>query len=512
MKSTTVLLILDGWGHRAETDFNAIHHANTPTWDRLWQHYPHTLLECSGKHVGLPTGQMGNSEVGHMTMGAGRVVYQELSRIDQSISEGSLQCIPVFESLADPVAGQAVHVIGLLSPGGVHSHENHIFSVVKLLLAKGREVVLHAILDGRDTPPKSAEKSLAKAQKLVDTYDGFSIASISGRYYAMDRDLRWERTAQAYEAVTQGTAPYHAKDPLDALFRAYSRGESDEFVAPTIIEDTHHLRDGDDCLFMNFRSDRARQLSRALVVDEGDIGFVRRVRPKIRYFVTVTPYADDIDAGGSCVEQVDCLFRPEVIKDSFGEVVANAGLRQLRIAETEKYAHVTYFFSGGREAEYLGETRHLLPSPKVATYDLQPEMSALSVTEVVVNAIADSKFDTIICNFANADMVGHTGNFQAAIKAVECLDGCLDLITKTCQSTESHCVITADHGNVEQMLDADNAQVHTAHTLGLVPCIYVGPNSVQLRTEGGLEDVAPTLLDLMQIPKPNAMQGQSLLR
>ena len=454
---------------------------------------------------------MGNSEVGHMTMGAGRVVYQELSRIDQSIASGEFECSGVFRSLTSPTDEGVVHVLGLLSPGGVHSHENHIFEAIKLLLKNHRRVVLHAILDGRDTPPKSAESSLVRAIQLASSNDSFSIGSVSGRYYAMDRDKRWDRTRKVYDLITQGKAEHCSTNPLEALNAAYDRGETDEFVTPTRIDGMIPIQDGDDCLFMNFRSDRARQLSRALVVDDPDIEFKRERRPNLRSFITATPYASAINASASHIENVDAIFKPETIVDSFGEVVAKAGMRQLRVAETEKYAHVTYFFSGGSEQEFTGETRRLLPSPKVATYDLQPEMSAASVSNVVVKTIEKGEFDAIVCNLANADMVGHTGNFAAAKQAVECLDRCIDSITSAVLASKSNCLITADHGNVEQMLDNANNQAHTAHTTGKVPCIYIGVDQVNLTSEGGLEDIAPTLLQMMRLQVPSAMTGQSLL-
>ncbi len=512
MKPTTLLVILDGWGHRVETAFNAIHHANTPTWDRLWREYPHALLECSGKHVGLPDGQMGNSEVGHITIGSGRIIQQDLNRIDQSIADGSFARIPAIQSLLSSTGVGTLHVFGLLSPGGVHSHEDHIFSMVDLALKANRHVVLHAFLDGRDTPPQSAESSIQRAVQLQRTTSRFKLASISGRYYAMDRDERWERTKAAYDLYVNGVSLYRAPNGLQALNEAYDRGETDEFVVPTQIGSGRIVQDGDDVIFMNFRADRVRQIARAFIDDLDDRTFARGTRPYMNRFVCLAPYADDITHGSSHVSHVHVAFEPEELSDTFAAVIAKADKTQLRIAETEKYAHVTYFFSGGSETRTKGESRRFIPSPKVATYDLKPEMSAQEVTQEVVSAIRESQFDVIICNFANADMVGHTGDFSAAIRAVECIDSCLDQIVKATLDTHSNFVITADHGNVEEMVSEASEQPHTAHTIGVVPFVHVGRDAQNLKPTGGLRDVAPTMLALMGIEQPAAMTGQSLLR
>ena len=429
MKPTTLLVILDGWGYRDETTFNAIHHANTPTWDRLWREFPHALLECSGEHVGLPDGQMGNSEVGHITIGAGRIVRQDLDRIHHSIESGSFAQNPAIQSITTPSDSGTLHVFGLLSPGGVHSHEEHIFSLIDLALSANRDVALHAFLDGRDTPPQSAEPSIARATQLQESSSRFKLASISGRFYAMDRDNRWERTRAAYDLFVGGVSRFHASDGIQGLLSAYERGETDEFVTPTRIGVAQPVQDGDDAVFMNFRADRVRQICRAFTDDRDEITFPRTTRPHINRLVCLTPYADDINGLGNHVDQFLVAFEPVELQDTLASVLAQANKTQLRIAETEKYAHVTYFFSGGAEAQHQGETRRIISSPKVATYDLQPEMSAREVTAEIVSAVQESRFDVIVCNIANADMVGHTGDFHAAIQAVECIDDCLKQIT-----------------------------------------------------------------------------------
>lgn len=511
MKPTTLLVILDGWGHREETAFNAIFHAHTPTWDRLWREFPHALLECSGEDVGLPDGQMGNSEVGHITIGAGRRVRQDLDRIDHSIENGSFARNPAIQSAIKSTGTGALHIFGLLSPGGVHSHEDHIFSFINLALAENRDVVLHAFLDGRDTPPQSAESSIARAVDLQDKSDHFTLASITGRYYAMDRDNRWDRTKVAYDLFVNGDSRFRAPDGLVALHSAYERGESDEFIVPTRVGPGRVVQDDDDVAFMNFRADRMRQICRAFTDDRNESAFFRATRPNLNRLLCLTPYADDITRGGNRVKHVSVAFEPEELQDTLAAVLANASKTQLRIAETEKYAHVTYFFSGGLEVQHEGESRHIIPSPKVATYDLQPEMSAREVTSEVVTAVRESQFDVIVCNLANADMVGHTGDFYAAMRAVECIDDCLREIADVTFETNSHCLITADHGNVEEMVNATSEQPHTAHTTGVVPLVYVGNGAHTIRSTGGLVDVAPTILALMDIEQPTAMTGQSLL-
>ena len=491
---TALLVVLDGWGHAPPAADNAIHAARTPHWDRLWRIAPHTLISGSGRDVGLPTGQMGNSEVGHMTLGAGRVVHQDLTRIDLAIEDGTFAANPVLTAAIEKAGQGRLHVLGLLSPGGVHSHEDHVAALIEMAEGAGVDVRVHAFLDGRDTPPRSAGPSLERF--------GDRVASICGRYYAMDRDGRWERVRAAFDMLTQGgLATHRHADASAALEAAYRRGEGDEFVAPTILAEDAAMRDGDVAVFMNFRADRARQLTRAFVDDDFD-GFGRTLRPRLADFVTLTRYADDIPAA--------CAFEPETVRDSFGEHVAGLGLRQLRIAETEKYAHVTFFFSGGRERPFPEEDRILVPSPRVATYDQRPQMSAPEVTDKLVDAIESGAYDAIVCNYANADMVGHTGDFDAAVRAVEAVDACLGRVVAAVEATGGHCLITADHGNVERMRDAATGQPHTAHTSEHVPLVYVGPTALRLDDGGTLADVAPTLLELMGLAAPAAMRGRSL--
>lgn len=505
-KSATVLIILDGWGYRSDPADNAIAAADTPVWDKLWQERPHCLLSGSGLDVGLPAGQMGNSEVGHMNLGAGRVIHQDFTRITQAIEDGSFYTNP---ALVDAVraareAGGALHLFGLLSPGGVHSHEDQIRAAVDLGRREGiRAIYLHAFLDGRDVPPRSAETSLADIHSHIQHSGDGGIASIVGRYFAMDRDNRWDRIEQAYELIVNGKAPHRAQDPVSGLKAAYGRDESDEFVTATTIGNPVKLNDGDAVIFMNFRADRARQLTRALTDADFD-GFQRSRLPALSDFVMLTQYSADINAS--------CAFGPDDIHNSLGEYIASLGKSQLRLAETEKYAHVTFFFSGGREDKFPGEQRILIPSPKVATYDLQPEMSAPAVTDAMIDAIRSSDYDLIVCNYANGDMVGHTGNFEASVKAVETLDVSLGRIVEALNETGGQCLITADHGNVEQLVDHENGQPHTAHTSELVPLVYVGPSDIALQDEGGvLSDVAPTLLTLMELDQPDEMTGRSLV-
>jgi 2,3-bisphosphoglycerate-independent phosphoglycerate mutase len=509
-RKPTVLIVLDGWGHREETRDNAIANARTPVWDRLWAEAPHTLISASGKDVGLPGGQMGNSEVGHMSLGAGRVVYQSISRIDHAISDGSFNSNPAYTGAIDKAvaAGRAVHVFGLLSEGGVHSHEEQLFAAIRLAAGRGADkVYLHAFLDGRDTPPRSAGPSLQRADALFAELGCGRTASICGRYYAMDRDNRWERIERAYRMLTQGIADYKAATAEEGLQEAYRRDESDEFVLPTVIcregQEPAVVSDGDAVLFMNFRADRARQLTRAFVDKDFD-GFRREVTPRLSDFVMTTEYAADIEAS--------CAFGPEALVNVLGDYLAQQGKTQLRIAETEKYAHVTFFFSGGREELFPGEERKLIPSPDVATYDLQPEMSAPQVTDELVDAIRSGRYDLIVCNYANGDMVGHTGVYEAAVKAVETLDECIGRVEEAVLDVGGQALITADHGNCEQMLDYDSGQQHTQHTTDLVPLVYIGARPLRLAPGGGiLADVAPTLLGLMKLPQPGEMTGSSLL-
>jgi 2,3-bisphosphoglycerate-independent phosphoglycerate mutase len=509
-KKPTVLIILDGWGYREETKDNAIANANTPVWDRLWAQSPHTVISASGEDVGLPDGQMGNSEVGHMSLGAGRVIYQNITRIDKAIRDGSFDQNPALTGAIDKAisAGGAVHVFGLLSAGGVHSHEQQIFAAIRLAAARGAtRVYLHAFLDGRDTPPRSAGSSLAAADALFAELGCGRTATICGRYYAMDRDNRWERIEPAYRMLTEGVTQHRATSAADGLRDAYARQETDEFVLPTVISnasgDAAVVADNDAVLFMNFRSDRARQLTRAFV-DKGFDQFARNIVPRLSAFMTLTEYAADIEAS--------CAFAPEKLENVLGDYLAQQNMTQLRIAETEKYAHVTFFFSGGRETLFDGEDRQLIDSPKVATYDLQPQMSAPELTDRLVEAITSGKYDLIVCNYANGDMVGHTGIYDAAVKAVEALDACLGRVEQALLQVGGQALVTADHGNCEQMLDYESGQRHTQHTTELVPLVYIGPKPVSLNAAGGiLADVAPTLLGLMEMPQPAEMTGRNLL-
>lgn len=510
VKTPTVLLILDGWGHREDAKDNAIANAATPTWDKLWNEAPKTLISSSGESVGLPSGQMGNSEVGHMSLGAGRIVYQSISRIDKAISNGEFFTNKAYVEAIDSAIthGTAVHLLGLLSPGGVHSHENHFFAMIDLAAQRGaKRVYVHAFLDGRDTPPRSAKSSLEKLQNKLNEHQCGRIASIVGRYFAMDRDNRWDRVEKAYRLLTGGKTDFQYDTAQEALEAAYLRGENDEFVSPSIIQadgqDPATINDGDSAIFMNFRADRARELSRVFV--DPDFSEFKRVNlPRLKYFVSATEYSENI--------KTTCAFSPIKLVNSFGELMEKFGKTQLRIAETEKYAHVTFFFSGGREQLYKGETRTLIPSPDVDTYDLKPEMSAAEVTDKLVEAIKSNKYDAIICNYANGDMVGHTGNYEAAIKAVEALDQCLKRVSEAVLSVGADCLITADHGNCEQMVDYDSGQVHTQHTTELVPFVYVGNKSLTMTPNTGkLADVAPTMLKLMGLEQPKDMTGTSLV-
>lgn len=502
------LIILDGWGSRDSLAANAIKNAQTPYWDSLCQTYPQTTLSASGLEVGLPEGQMGNSEVGHLTMGAGRVVLQEFTTISKSIDSGAFaQHQKLNAALIKTAKGNhALHILGLLSPGGVHSHETHIHTLIKLAAEKGVQFIyVHAFLDGRDTPPQSAKDSLLTLQQICESVQPAKakIASLCGRYYAMDRDKRWERTESVYRLLTEGKAAMVALDPIAALDAAYERGETDEFLKPTLIDHTPPIGHHDTVVFMNFRADRARQLSDAFRNPEFT-GFTRTVCPMLSAFITLTEYSKTLDA--------TVLFPATIPRNMLGEYLAQHHLRQLRIAETEKYAHVTFFFDGGRETLLPGEDRLLIPSPKVATYDLCPEMSAPALTEKLVSAIQQQAYDVIICNYANADMIGHTGNFQATIQAIETLDSCLAQVLEALTSVGGEAIITADHGNAECMFDAITQQAHTAHTLERVPFVYVGRKASITHTTGTLADIAPTLLTLLGLPIPTDMTGATLVR
>ena len=509
MSEVSLLVILDGFGYREDATDNAIARAHTPTWDALWASRPHTLISGSGEDVGLPDGQMGNSEVGHMILGAGRVLYQDFSRINKAIENGEFaENTEINKTLEAASSGNgALHIMGLLSPGGVHSHEQHIFALIRHAAARGlKNVYLHAFLDGRDTPPRSAKASLEQAQDLFAELDCGKIVSVTGRYFAMDRDRRWDRQERAYNAITRGEAPFHAETAAAALAAAYARDEDDEFVQPTAIHANSErpivMNENDAVMFMNFRADRARQLTRAMTDPSFD-EFQRRSFVPINSFTTLTQYADDID--------LPCAFAPERPQNTLGEYLASLDRSQLRIAETEKYAHVTFFFSGGRDEPYAGEDRILVPSPSVATYDLQPQMSAATVTKELVEAIHSRKYDTIICNYANGDMVGHSGDLSAAIAAVETLDASLAQLVEAISEVDGQMLITADHGNVEKMHDLESNQAHTAHTVNPVPLVYVGSQVLEFADHGTLADVAPTLLALKQIPIPDEMSGRSLV-
>ena len=505
-----VLVILDGCGHSDDKQYNAVANANRPVWENLWHDgHPSTLIGTSGLAVGLPDGQMGNSEVGHMTIGAGRVIYQNFTRINKALDDGDFDSNPAYcDAIDDTVVNdKAVHIFGLLSEGGVHGHEDHINAMIELAVKRGsKRVYLHAFLDGRDCPPRSANASLEKTHQLCKASGVAKIASVIGRFYAMDRDNRWERTSQAYRLITEGVADYCAKTPMDALDNAYARGENDEFVSATCICEEGAtptvLDDGDAVIFMNFRPDRARQISHA-IVDTDFAGFDRFVVRKPSHFVMTTEY----EANLNC----PCAFPPIPIINSLGEFLSKQKKRQLRIAETEKYAHVTFFLSGGREASYDGEERMLLPSPKVATYDLQPEMSAPQVTERLIEAIESGHFDAIICNYANCDMVGHTGDYNAAMQSVDAVDECLQKVLASLRQVGGEALITADHGNVELMFDSAINQPHTQHTTLPVPLVYVGDRTLKLSEGGSLADIAPTMLALMDLSKPAEMSGRSLI-
>jgi len=500
-----LLIILDGFGHREECENNAICQARKPRWDQLWARFPHTTIDASEKWVGLPKDQMGNSEVGHMNIGAGRVVYQDYTRIEHAIETGEFEKNAVLGKALEiaRAQGRALHILGLLSPGGVHSHESQIHALLEMAVHSGvRDVRVHAFLDGRDTPPKSAEASLVALQRKCDELKAGRIATLCGRYYAMDRDQRWERVRQAYDLVTQGKAEFSCANATEGLKLAYARGETDEFVKATRVGEPAPMNDGDAVVFMNFRADRARQLTRALT-NPGFDGFPRERFPRLGYYCTLTRYGDDF-------AQIPAAFPPQSVSNGFGEYLSRQGLKQLRIAETEKYAHVTYFFNGGVEAPYPGEERTLVPSPRVATYDLKPEMSAYEVTDKLIEAIKSRRYDAIICNFANGDMVGHTGNLAAATRAIEVLDECIGRVVAAMQAIGGEVLITADHGNAETMLDPATKQAHTAHTLNVVPLLYIG-RKAKIADGGALQDVAPTLLAMMGLPQPPEMTGKALI-
>lgn len=505
-KKPMALVILDGWGYREDNSSNAINNANTPVLDGLMAHNPHTLISASGMDVGLPDGQMGNSEVGHTNIGAGRIVYQDLTRITKAIADGEFQQNEVLVAAIDKAvaAGKAVHLMGLMSPGGVHSHEDHIYAAVELAAARGAEkIYLHCFLDGRDTPPRSAEASLKRFDELFAKLGKGRIASLVGRYYAMDRDNNWDRVEKAYDLLTAAHGDFTFGSAVEALQAAYARDENDEFVKATEVraegQDSAAMRDGDAVLFMNYRADRAREITRTFVTDFA--GFERKAFPAVD-FVMLTQYAADIP--------LQCAFPPASLDNTYGEWLSKAGKTQLRISETEKYAHVTFFFNGGVESEFPGEERQLVASPKVATYDLQPEMSSKELTDKLVAAIKSGKYDAIICNYPNGDMVGHTGVYDAAVKACEAVDECIGRVVEAIKEVDGQLLITADHGNAEMMVNPETGGVHTAHTNLPVPLIYVGSKDIALNDGGKLSDLAPTMLALTDQDIPAEMTGHVL--
>jgi len=501
-----VLCILDGWGHRPDLKYNAVLEARTPNYDRLIASCPQGLIDASESFVGLPKGQMGNSEVGHMNLGAGRVAIPDLPRIDKAIADGSLARNANLKRFIDALveSGGACHLMGLASPGGVHSHQDHLIVLANLVAGAGVPVCIHAFLDGRDMPPRSARECLDHIQAGLKAGLPIRFATVGGRFFAMDRDKRWERVSQAYDAMVDARGET-AKTATQAVDNGYAANQDDEFVAPTVIGGYTGMKDGDGVLMFNFRSDRAREILTALLDPLFD-GF-RRAR-----LVSFAAAAGMVEYSAALSSFLGILFPPETIKMGLGETVAKAGLKQLRIAETEKYAHVTFFFNGGEERQFEGEDRILVPSPKVKTYDLQPEMSAGEVTDKLVEAIASGKYDLIVVNYANTDQVGHTGDFAAAIKAVEAVDACLGRLMAAVKKAGGVLLVTADHGNAELMFDEKTHQKHTQHTLNRVPALlFNAPAQVHSLADGKLADVAPTMLALMGLKQPPEMTGHSLL-
>ena len=505
-KKPIMLMILDGFGLHENEKANAIKLANTPNIDKLMKTWPTTKIHTSGLNVGLPEGQMGNSEVGHTNIGAGRIVYQDLTRITKSIEEGDFFSIKELTEAIENCKknNSKLHVMGLLSDGGVHSHIRHLFAILELAKRKDFEdVYIHCFLDGRDTPPASGESYIMKLEDKIKEKGIGRIATISGRFYAMDRDKRWERVEKAYRALVYGEG-VKASSAISAIESSYQEEVFDEFVVPTVIcngdKPVATISDNDSVIFYNFRPDRAREITRSLVDPKFD-GF--ETKPLNLHYVCFTQYDETIP-------NVKVAFKAEKLENTFGEYISKNGLTQLRIAETEKYAHVTFFFNGGEEKQYQNEDRILIPSPKVETYDLKPEMSAFEVTEKVVNAIKEDKYDSIILNYANPDMVGHTGNLEAAIKAIEVIDECVGKVVKAIEEKEGIVLITADHGNAEQMIDYTTGEPQTAHTTNPVPLIMVGVEGIKLQ-EGKLADLAPTMLELMELEKPKEMTGESLI-
>ena len=503
----TMLMILDGFGINEKEDGNAIKLANTPNIDELMKKYPNTQIHTSGLEVGLPEGQMGNSEVGHTNIGAGRIVYQELTKITKSIEEGNFFTNQEFISAIENCKknNSKLHIMGLISDGGVHSHIRHLFGLLEMAKRRDFEdVYIHCFLDGRDTLPASAEGYILDLEDKMQEKGIGKIATISGRFYSMDRDKRWQRTQKTYDAMVYGKGK-EARNAISALEQSYQKEVFDEFVEPIVICNDEgpvaKIEENDSVIFFNFRPDRARQITRAIVDPEFNEFETKKMN---LYFVCFTTYDETMP-------NVHIAFKKELLKNTFGEVVSDNGLTQLRIAETEKYAHVTFFFNGGREKQFKGEDRILVPSPKVETYDMKPEMSAYEVTEKVVEAIKSDKYDCIILNYANPDMVGHTGSLSAAIKAVETIDECIKKVVKAINAKKGTLLITADHGNAEQMIDYKTGEPHTAHTTNPVPLILITENKNLKLKSGRLADLAPTMLEIMNIPKPKEMTGNSLL-
>ncbi|MBQ9221800.1 MAG: 2,3-bisphosphoglycerate-independent phosphoglycerate mutase [Succinivibrio dextrinosolvens] len=505
-KKPLALIIMDGWGDNPVKEFNAVKAGKTPVLDSLVANYANTDIQASGIDVGLPDGQMGNSEVGHTNIGAGRIVYQELTRIGKAIADGDFfENKTLCEAVDAAVkADKAVHIMGLMSPGGVHSHQDHIVAMIKLAAKRGaKKIYFHAFTDGRDVAPRSALEYVKVIENTFKEVGVGKVATIVGRYYAMDRDNRWDRVQQAYDLLTQGKSEFASFASAEAAIQAaYDRDENDEFIKASVIGDKAPITDGDSLIFMNFRADRARQITRSFVNADFD-GFKREVTPKLASFVMLTQYAADIKTA--------CAFPPADLTNTLGEWLSKKGMTQLRISETEKYAHVTFFFNGGVETVFPGEDRILIQSPKVATYDLQPEMSSKELTDKLCEAIESGKYDMIICNYPNGDMVGHTGVFEAAVKAVEAVDSCIGRVIESLKKVDGECLITADHGNCERMKDLEKNIPYTAHTNLPVPFIYYGRKAT-MRKDGRLSDIAPTMLYLKGMEIPAEMTGKSIVK
>jgi 2,3-bisphosphoglycerate-independent phosphoglycerate mutase len=500
-----LLLILDGWGCTEDSKFNAITQAHTPQWDEWLKHYPHTKIDACGEAVGLPANQIGNSEVGHMHIGAGRVIFQDFSQINYDIQHDIFAHNPILTKLCDDTAKKErhLHVMGLVSAGGVHAHQEHLFAFLALAAKHGQpQIALHLFLDGRDTPPRSALESIEKLEKLVQTYPFAHIASISGRFYAMDRDKRWERIQETYDLLTLGNKPIFP-DAKTAINHYYQQGISDEFIPPTVIGFKPYLiEDHDNVFFFNYRSDRAIQLTECFYLKEFQ-GFTRLKTPQVNQFVTMVNYSDHLPTPAA--------YPKSHIQNTLGEIIENQGLKQLRVAETEKFPHVTYFLNGGREQPFNHEKRILIASPHVKTYDLQPEMRVNEITDVIIEHLESKEYSLIIANFANADMVGHCGEFQPTTTAIEAIDHCFARINKAILKYDAQAIITADHGNAEIMFDESTQQKHTAHTMSPVPFLFIGKNWKISKTHGSLVDIAPTILKLLNINQPPEMTGESLL-